>query len=175
MDVKDPHLTPYVSHSIRSLDEIDTVMIHRIEPEVGEDADAIMDWFMSIEHSSMPYTFVVRRDGTLEQAVDLWRVTPHGLMWNRRAVSVAVIGDFRTLSELGDEPAHNTTGCNPSDAQVQAVISVCLHLQNALQKPLLVIGHTMAPNATRDRKKVCPGSLFPIETVRKAVLQCKEL
>jgi N-acetyl-anhydromuramyl-L-alanine amidase AmpD len=141
-------------------------MIHRIG--VGETAESIAEWFAKngpdwIGTRSMPYHFVVRRLGMMEQALPLVTMAPHGWKWNRQTVSIAVPGDFRHQS--------------PGDAQVAAIIVLCARIQDRLGRRLTIVGHTDVDGATKDASKVCPGPLFPMKRIKEAsysmgVIQC---
>lgn len=153
--------------------QIDTVILHRIgsakgrrpatckgwwphDPPhpIGENAVEIATWFK--EHPEalgtplMPYTFVIPRDGTIEQAVWLVTKTPHALRWNSRAIGVALVGDFRYE--------------DPTSEQVDAAAALIVRLNDTLRRTLAIHGHTMwhpAPReTTKHVEKQCPGPRF---------------
>ncbi len=140
----------------RSLDDISTIMAHRIG--VGESALQVAEWFREhgpdwIGTRSMPYTFIITRLGLIEQALPLTVKSPHARKWNRSAVGIGVVGDFRETE--------------PSNAQTASFIVLCARLQDRLGRQLTVIGHTDVKDSTRDPSKVCPGRLFPLSSLRE--------
>lgn len=107
----------------------------------------------------MPYHFVVRADGIVEQAVGCRMNTPHARRWNNTSVAVAVLGDFNVES--------------PTSMQWQASIELATSLCSyfALAR---VVGHHgrepfTLPGSSSDKTKVCPGEAFPLERFIKTV------
>ena len=157
----------------RPLYQIDSIILHRIggtaarpatcAPDypghnpphsIGETAVEIAAWFRTHPEAAgtarMPYTFVVRRDGVVEQALWLTVSAPHARRWNTRAIGIAIVGDFR----------HEV----PPSLQVDAVTGLCARLNDTLRRPLAIYGHSMwipdVAGATKDISKQCPGPLF---------------
>lgn len=101
---------------------------------------------------TIPYTFLIKKDGSIEQCLPVGAVSNHALRWNIPAVGIAVIGDHRR-EKCGVE-------------QWNRVVDLC-----ALWKSygLRVYGHDELPFAMGDRTKKCPGKYFPMWKFRNAV------
>lgn len=164
-----PPLQDWGAYRQRQLSEITSVMFHRIGPALPVDgvaghpavpllnAEDIAKWFAlygmkEIGSAHMPYTFVIPQVGNkIYQAVPLRCVTPHALSWNRRAVSVALIGDFR----LGRD--------RPTPFQVEAAQWAALRIQDTVGRQLTLERHSLAPGGTDDPKgHECPGPKFNV-------------
>ena len=154
-----PPLQAWSTLPQRQLSKIDTVMFHRIGPELPGiteplDAARIAGWFQTngmaeTGSPNMPYSFVVPAVGPLLwQAVPLSVRTPHANAWNGRAVSVACIGDFRKIRV-------------PTPFQVEACKWIACRLQDTLQKRLSLECHSLVPGGTKHPKgHECPGAKF---------------
>lgn len=145
--------------------DIDTVMFHRIGPclRPGQRLTGAADiaaWFHenpeTIGSPHMPYTFVITDAGVIEQALPILVKSPHAAAWNKRAVGIAVIGDFRNAQ--------------PPDAQKQACVYLLRRIMYTIGRPLKVVGHTSVPGATTDPDKICPGKNLSVDWVNKAAL-----
>lgn len=170
---------PGKQYERRLVTDIDTVLVHRIDPEeMGRNLG------ISIEMSSvglsaaftdprtkigkMAYSILVKPDGVVEQALPLSYVSPHGKRWNFRAVGVAFMGNF--------------THEEPTDMQVTAGKWVLRLLVQAFCPPSFTVmdkdgkiypclmGHTEAPGSFGDPTKVCPGQYLPMDELRQSVL-----
>lgn len=148
----------------RRLSFIDGILIHRISSELGRNAKEITASFndTSTKYSAgsytggkMPYTFVIREDGLVEQARPLTLVTPHAKGYNQAYVSIACIGDYRKHK--------------PSKQQWLAAAFLVESLRQKLRKPLAVFGHTEKKNASADPDKQCPGKYWNMDKFRVAV------
>lgn len=149
--------------------EIDTLMFHRIGPKLGDSvvtqAKDIAAFFRAnpdtVDSPFMPYTFVVGPQGTCYQALPILARAPHALKWNRRAISVAVVGDFRTAQ--------------PSEEQINACVWLGRRVLDVCNKPLRIVGHTEMPDSSSDPKKVCPGRYFPLRQIQLRILAGAQL
>lgn len=159
--------------SRRRLTQIDSVMLHRIGPDLnGAPATNAMEvsaWFRAhpevLGTTMMPYTFIITRAGVIEQSVWLATRTPHALRWNTRAVGVGLIGDFRKQ--------------RPASEQIDAAAALIIRLQDGLRRPLAIYGHTMwhpssPAETTTTPGKACPGKHFE-EAYREILRQVKEV
>lgn len=141
----------------RKLDDITTILVHRIG--VGESANVIAEWFRQhgpdwIGTRSMPYHFIIQRLGTTEQALPLTTKAPHAAKWNRAAIGIGVIGDFR-FNE-------------PTLTQIASLTVLCARLQDRLGRKLRILGHTAVKGGSHDPGKVCPGKFFPLSDIQTA-------
>lgn len=150
----------------RNLDDVTSVMIHRIGPFLGsteaKNAVAISKWFQMHEDAhtgrEMPYTFVIGKDGTTEQALALGDIGPHAKKFNKPAVSVAFIGDFREVA--------------PSSEAFHAGVELVSELISWIGCGTLgIYSHSelIAQGASSDRTKQCPGHLFSMNAFRSEV------
>jgi len=135
------------------------IMVHRCT--MGETAEAVAEGYRTVRGAreatggKMPYAVVVYRDGTVVQSASLTDITPHAAAYNRRAIGVACIGDFR-LSP-------------PAQEQWDSLIWVLHRLRDWSGHRLSVHGHTEFTRATRDASKQCPGRHLSMALVRDAV------
>jgi hypothetical protein len=141
----------------RFMNQIDSVMFHR--NDVGETAEEIVEWYKAnaaeVGSPLMPYSFVIRRDGMIEQALPLEAIGPHGRDWNRHAIGVTLVGDFRTKLK---KP--------PSSSQIDASIWLLRRLFDYARRPLKVVGHSISPGASKwGSAHDCPGNLFPMQEI----------
>lgn len=151
-----PPLQDWAALPQRQLSKIDTVMFHRIGPQLDGkmllDAESIAAWFKlhgpaEISSPNMPYSFIIPYAAPkVYQAVPLKVRTPHAKSWNTRAVSVAVVGDFRKDT--------------PSAFQTEAARWVALRIQDYLGRRLTIAGHTWVPESTGWVGHDCPGAKF---------------
>lgn len=153
------------THS-RALKDIDRVVIHRIERELGLDAPALALSFRdqaqfkagSYTNGEMPYTFVVCEDGSIDQAIALSDAGPHARKWNVAAVGVAVIGDFRY------DPPKAAQWVNLVELSVELLRWLGLANHG-------LYGHDELPDASSDPTKKCPGSHLDMTSLRLEVQQ----
>jgi len=103
----------------------------------------------------MPYTFCALGDGEIQQAWPLSIVTPHAARFNVPAVGFAMLGDFRS-------------GNPPTSEQYDAAICACAGLLRYFPRAQLV-GHSELDGASRDKNKVCPGTLCDMDRMRRNV------
>ena len=100
----------------------------------------------------MPYTFIIRTDGSIDQCLGLKDIGPHAKRWNTQSVSIAVIGDF--------------TRHSPTDEQWLSLIELCIELNSY---GLTIHGHTELPGSSSDPAKQCPGPLLDLDQLRAEV------
>lgn len=103
----------------------------------------------------MPYTHVVRRDGTVEQALGWAEVAPHACAWNTRSASVGVVGDFRTRP--------------PTDEQWESLVWLCSIASVLIGGASGVYGHGELEHGMNDPDKSCPGVRLDMTILRSAV------
>lgn len=97
----------------------------------------------------MPYPFLCRADGTIDQCLEVGEYGPHAWRLSKTSTATAFVGDF--------------TKAPPTGAQIETAIewTVLWHAWG-----LAVKGHTDEPGGSRDPKKQCPGDLFPWKDIR---------
>lgn len=149
----------------RALKDLDRVVVHRIDPELGADAPTIARSFRDrstmysagmYTNGEMPYTFVICEDGAVDQALELSDAGPHARKWNTPGVGVALIGDFRDHM--------------PKAAQWVSLVELTVELLRWLgQANRGVYGHDELPGASADPLKKCPGQHLDMETLRLEV------
>ncbi len=148
---------PNDKNARRSLADIDTIVVHRID--VGDTGEAIREAFLTgpagnYTGHKVPYTFVVGRHGEVWQLLALDRVGPHALNWNKRSVGVAFIGDFRAKDR-------------PEVAQWAWGLVTVRTLLRALGLGVdSVRAHDSLPEGSTDPHKECPGRRFDLEAFR---------
>jgi len=142
----------------RSLSDLRYLMLHRIDPRqlhVEDTAEAVARWFRVHERWTMPYTFFIRRDGTIEQTRSLDEMSPHAYTQNRYALAVGLSGDFRHSGPTFEQE-HSLHWLAPLLVQWLG---------------LEIVGHTDVEGATSDPDKVCPGWHLDVadiaETIRR--------
>jgi len=139
----------------RLTDDVKRIIIHRID--IGETAEEVCKKFQEVEEVSKytgkqnPYTFFIRRDGTIEQACPLIEITAHARRFNKQGIGVGVIGDFRKHK--------------PTNQQIEALIYLCAILVTWKRK-LIVSGHDELFGATNDPNKECPGKYLNVHELR---------
>jgi len=145
----------------RDLSKVVCLVIHRIGATIGETAEEIAKKFINDSTVSpytgaeMPYTFIIRKDGTCEQALALSDVGPHARKWSLRGIGIAAVGDFQLHQ--------------PTMEQFVAVAKLCGILSTWMgQRPEFVMyGHTQMQYATADLSKKCPGDLFDLNACKR--------
>lgn len=144
----------------RKLVKLQKVIIHKIGKELGstgvEVAKAFKDTSKyaagSYTGGQMPYTFVIRVDGSIDQCLGLEDIGPHAKRWNTESVSIAVLGDF--------------TKHEPTPDQWISLIELCIELASY---GLTIHGHTELPGSSSDPAKQCPGPLLDLDALRSEV------
>ena len=161
----------------RKFHHIDTCMFHRIHvgDPATDDATTIAAFFERegkkwIGVHQMPYPFIVPQCQPagnrviVQQCVPLTRKTPHAKAWNRRAVGVGVVGDFREKPPTKKQKA----GCLWIAERLNDLCEY--HLWSTSDgrhtRGFLVTVHSAITSATGDRRKLtggseeCPGPRF---------------
>lgn len=122
---------------------------------LGETAEDIAASFQTIDATGgqMPYSFVIKRDGTIEQALPVGDYGPHARKWNTFGIGVAVVGDFRSET--------------PTIMQWDAAIRLCVSFAGWATDGIK--GHDELPGGSSDGTKRCPGPMFDMELLRDSV------
>lgn len=151
-------------HPLRELAKLQYIIVHRIgwndnaewvSRGYTRDALGVAAFYKKEMSWSMPYTFTVGHGGLVQQARQLADVTPHALRFNREAIGIGFLGDFRFLP--------------PEDKQWAAGVELISLLVRAWPH-LLVKGHTeMGDEATQTPGKSCPGKCFDLNKLRREV------
>lgn len=102
----------------------------------------------------MPYPFVGRTDGTIDQCAEVGDGTQHAAAWNARALGVAWVGDFRHTYMTPEQRA----ACIPFSALWMAW-GARMH------------GHTELPGSSTNPDKQCPGQRFLLLAMRHVALR----
>ena len=144
----------------REIGKIQKIVIHKIGEELGKTGASIAKSFMdtskyaagSYTGGQMPYTFIIRTDGTIDQCLRLTDTGPHAKRWNSTSVSIALIGDF--------------TKHEPTNEQMCSLIELCCPLYTY---GMTIHGHTELQGASSDAKKDCPGRLLDLDALRSEV------
>ena len=144
----------------REISRIEKVVVHKIGPALGETGAAIARSFRdtskfaagSYTGGQMPYTFIIRTDGTIDQCLQLTDIGPHAKRWNTSSVSIALIGDF--------------TKHEPTNAQFCSLIELCVPLYSY---GMTIHGHTELPGSSGDPSKQCPGAYLDLNLLRTEV------
>lgn len=148
----------------RNLAAINKIIIHRIEPELGSTAIELAKSFKNTTKyaagyytgGEMPYTFVVREDGQVDQALSISDWGPHARKYNVEGLGVAIIGN------LDKKECHAIQWVN--------TIELCKQLTWWLGEAKPVIyGHTELEGASSDPSKKCPGKFFDMNAFRAEV------
>jgi len=135
------------------------VVVHRCG--MGEDAVSVASAFQapgqagSATGHQMPYTFVVTRQGDVQQALRIGDVGPHALAWNVPGIGVALVGDMR------EEPA--------TTEQRASLIELCRVLCGWLGKDECIWGHDELKGGSKDLSKECPGRYLDMGALRRDV------
>jgi hypothetical protein len=148
---------------------IEGVVVHRIGKELGltghEVARSFADTSTKFSAGSytggrVPYTFLVRPDGQVDQMLALYDVGPHALRWSTRSIGLACSGDFRKHK--------------PTAEQWLAASQMATAIRMWIGPTCWVEGHTDLPDATKDKTKECPGRLWDMRAFRGEVHQAAE-
>ncbi len=143
--------------------DIDTIAVHRIGKSIGEDAITICRRFIDDPEvakytgGEVPYGWIIGADPTetIWQCLPISEVGAHARRWNKQAIGVACIGDFRKHVM----PSH----------QYAQLIKLLACLQFGFPRDLKIKGHDELPGASADPRKKCPGDLLPMQEVRNSV------
>lgn len=101
----------------------------------------------------MPYHFLVRKDGRVQQCLPLDLIGNGARRLNRNGLHIGVEGDFRT-----NKPT-------PQQAFSLTALCVALYLNGAK----IITGHTEQRGCSADPDKVCPGKHLSTDGLRKGV------
>ena len=145
------------------LTDIDTIAVHRIGKSLGEDAITICRRFIDDPEvakytgGEVPYAFIigVGPGSTIWQCLPISEIGAHARRWNKQAIGVACIGDFRKH----DMP----------DVQYAQLIKLLACLQFGFPRDLEIKGHDELPGASSDPNKKCPGDKLSMRAVRRSV------
>jgi hypothetical protein len=145
---------------MREISKIEKVVVHKVGDSLGETGPEIARSFKdtskyaagSYTGGEMPYTFIIRKDGTIDQCLPMTDTGPHARKWNSSSVSVACIGDF--------------TKHAPTNEQECALIDLLTALAGY---GLTIHGHTELPGSSSDPKKQCPGPHLDLNAMRNEV------
>lgn len=140
---------------------IDTIAVHRIGKSLGEDAITICRRFIDDPEvakytgGEVPYGFIIGAGGTIWQCLPISEVGAHARRWNKQAVGVACIGDFRKhVMPI---------------VQYDKLIKLLAVIQFGFPRDLAIKGHDELPGASSDPNKKCPGDKLSMHGVRGAV------
>jgi N-acetylmuramoyl-L-alanine amidase len=100
LPIEDIRNTILVSNKVKTTyrkeSDITTIAIHHSLTKSG-DAHAFARYHVNTNGwSRMGYTFVIKKDGTIQWAADLTVKTPHVGKHNKYSVGICLVGDFRT-------------------------------------------------------------------------------
>ena len=141
--------------------DIDTIAVHRIGKSLGEDAITICRRFTDDPEvakytgGEVPYGWIIGAGGIIWQCLPISEVGAHARRWNKQAVGVACIGDFRK---------HDMPG-----VQYDSLIKLLAALQFGFPRDLAIKGHDELPGASADPNKKCPGDKLSMSNVRQSV------
>ena len=144
----------------RELVKLKKVVVHKIGASLGATGPEIARAFRDTSKNAagawtggqMPYTFIIRVDGSIDQCLSLKDTGPHAKRWNTESVSIALIGDF--------------TKHEPTEEQWLSLIELCIELASY---GLTIHGHTELPGSSSDPAKQCPGPLLDLDALRAEV------
>ncbi len=143
--------------------DIDTIAVHRIGKSIGEDAITICRRFIDDPEvakytgGEVPYGWIIGADAgsTIWQCLPISEGGAHARRWNKQAIGVACIGDFRK---------HEMP-----DVQYDQLVKLLACLQFGFPRDLEIKGHDELPGASSDPDKKCPGDKLPMNGVRRSV------
>lgn len=168
-------LNNYILPSSRAVkyEELDFVMLHRITfaPRIPRSAltgQHLHDEFAdtrefaagSYTGGHVPYQFLVRTDGTIDQLLEVGNWGPHARRWSNKAIAIASAGDFRTEKPTAPQWL--------AARELAALFRAWIGRRGQGGLPT-VIGHTEAPGATGQAGKECPGDLWNMLAFRTSV------
>ncbi len=139
----------------RPLEAVKLIVVHRcnIADTAAETADRFINDPEVAKYTGgmMPYTFYIRRDGLVEQALHVGDVAPHARRWNIKGLGIALSGDFRF------QP--------PTKQQMDSLTKLCaMWLAWGITD---IKGHTELPYSSRDMSKECPGRHLKMSHLRQ--------
>jgi N-acetyl-anhydromuramyl-L-alanine amidase AmpD len=144
------------------------LVVHRISLAAIEVPDELLDGptlarkfrthfeLRPVTGGLVPYHFLVRWDGLVEQLLPLEVCGAHAKEANAKSWAVAVVG---------------TTAAN--EAQQAGLLRVCRWLLG--KRPLEIVGHTDIEGASSDPDKRCPWPVVDVEGLRARVLKSEAL
>ncbi len=133
------------------------IALHRFGLEIARDAFGIATFYRSHPQwtgGHMPYTFVFRPDGIVEQALPISEVGPHARRWSSPYIGCVFLGDFRKHA--------------PSRAQWYCGVDLITELCGWMGH-VTIARHDKLPGGSSSLNKECPGPLFDVETFTKDV------
>jgi len=140
---------------------ISHIIVHRIGEEIGKTAVEVACAFRSQDNDwnkvtgrQMPYSFFIRKDGLIEQALEVMDVGWHARRWSKPGIGIAVSGNFNVEA--------------PTAEQWESLAMLCSTLAYWLGIYELC-GHTELPFASKDPDKVCPGKYLNMDDLREEV------
>lgn len=155
-----------IARHVRPLKIIQQIVVHKTSlSQKGEDNpcpihDSVLDVYALCETFRdnkllgtgcwMPYSVLIRRDGTAEQCAPLKIRTAHARSWNVSSIGIALVGDF------DQQP--------PFSAQWRSLVCVISSLA-MLNGGLDIVGHTDLYAASGDPNKHCPGKYLNLRQV----------
>jgi len=159
------HLVPHVYNRIDAVKEWDAmerpqewreyeknIAVHRCS--IGSEAAEIARAYCTdpslaaISKRQMPYTFVIRRCGMMEQALRVLDMAPHNAAFGFQAIGVALVGDFRTEA--------------PTALQWHSLLVLCHVFSGWMKGVASVAGHDGFPVARYLHDVDCPGKYLDI-------------
>ena len=148
------NIAPWTDAHVRDIGIIQHIVIHRNTK--GANALELAKWLHDEGYKwtgskRMSYHFVIRKDGTVDQAVPLHIEAPGAKGMNRSGVQIALCGDFRKH--------------RPTKEQMHSAKKLCAMLTELLPKAKIV-GH--------DPKKPCPGKHLSVDNLRLLVREYRE-
>ena len=141
----------------RKFENVDKLIIHRVGASLGGNGPSIAAAFRdqsqfaagSYTGGEMPYHFVLRENGIIDQCLTLGDHAPHARRFNATGLALAVVGDFRIAA--------------PGVDQWEALRAFCgLWFLYGLE----VYGHDELPGASKDPAKACPGRFLDMNVLR---------
>lgn len=147
---------------------VDTIVIHRVGKDrvtgadLGDDGVTIAKRFVEdpaiarYTGAENPYHFYVGKDGTIWQTLRVFDMGAHARRWNKQAVGVAAIGDFRSEA--------------PSLRQFVSLqwLVTMLGWGLTLDPARVLKRHDELPGGSSDPNKECPGKFLDVDLLRTA-------
>lgn len=158
------HMLAPDSKADRRPEDVEYLVVHRVgwvdrqewtQQGYPMDAVGVRDFYAKALGWTLPYAIMVGLGGETWQGRRLLDVTPHALAFNKGAIGLGVLGDFRLLP--------------PERLQWNACVDFAAKLLT-LWPHLEVVGHTeLGDRATTQKGKQCPGKLFDMNCFRQEV------
>jgi hypothetical protein len=148
-----------------SIEDIRVIAVHRLHLRRLGIADRDLDGptmcrlfqtndeLHRVTRGENPYAVLGRTGGLLDQCTPLLEMGAHASVWNDDAIGVAVVGDWRTET--------------PPPATWHSVKLLVAALSVAFDAR--VMGHDELSGGSRDRRKECPGDLWPMDSFRSDI------